>query len=173
MDQQINILFIDDDDNLYITYNKLLNANIKENFIFDHIITAEEIEPTIMNQKYDIIVLDQKLNNGNKGLDFLPLIKKNNIYSYVIVNSAYGNERLATEAIRHGANDYIQGNKEDNNEFLKVIQKAINSIKQYNLMEDLAQNLYTSRQKLETKVKKQLNEIKSKIVSRSHQMEIS
>ena len=111
MDAPINILFIDDDENLYIVYKNILNINITGPFVFDHISTAEEIEPTILEKKYDIIILDQKLNNGNKGLDFLPMIRKNNIYTYVIVNSAYGNEDLATEAIRNGANNYVKGNK--------------------------------------------------------------
>lgn len=163
MDSPINILFIDDDDNLYIVYKKILNLNIREPFLFDHIGTAEEIEPAILEKKYDIIVLDQKLNNGNKGLDFLPLIRKNNIYTYVIVNSAYGNEDLATEAIRNGANNYIKGNKENNNEFLNVIKQAISIVNQSRVIENLSKNFSNFNQKLENKEDSKFQEIQTKI----------
>lgn len=163
MSKAINILFIDDDENLYIIYNKILKDNIKDKFNFDYIGTAEEIEGQIKDKHYDIIILDQKLNNGNKGLDFLPLIKKNDIYTYVIINSAYGNEKLATEAIRKGADDYVQGNKEDNDEFLEVINKAIQYVKRSKIIDDISNSFINLENKLENNMNTQITEIKNRM----------
>ena len=163
MMQGINILLIDDDENLFIIYEKLLKQKINIPFTFDHINTAEKIEDMILSKKYDIIILDQKLNNGNKGLDFLPMIKKNNIYTYVIINSAYGNENLAIEAIRNGADDYVMGNKENNEEFIKVIKKAIKSTKKLHIIENISESFNKFNTDLEKKSENKVIETKKDI----------
>lgn len=163
MNNKIEILFIDDDENLYIVYNNILKNNISEPFIFDHVNSADHIETKLLSKKYDIVILDQKLDNGNKGLDFLPIIKKNNIYTYVIVNSAYGSEILATEAIRKGANDYVKGNKDDNEEFLNVIKQAIEHVKKSKDIEILSNNFLTFNKKMEEKLMVKIQKTKEKV----------
>lgn len=158
----IKILFIDDDDDLFVIYNRLLKSKVKDNFTFEHINTATKIEETVQNNSYDIIILDQKLDNGNRGTDFLPIIKKNNLYAYVIINSAYGNEELAIEAIRQGANDYIIGNKENNDEFLKIVKKNIEAVKNQRILDDIYSIAINKEIKMEEKLNVKINQIKKK-----------
>jgi len=163
MDNTINILLIDDDENLYIAYTDIFTKNIKEDFVFDHVGSAEKIENAILSKQYDIIILDQKLDSGNKGLDFLPIIKKSNIYTYVIVNSGYGSETLAIEAMRNGANDYVKGNKDNNLELLNVVKKAIQHIKKYRDIENISNNFIKFNQNLENSILDKISYTKQKV----------
>ena len=124
----IKILFVDDDENLYLIYRELLKQNIHTSFSLIHASTVQNMKNYLQNNRYDIVILDQKLDNGNKGTEYIETIKKHNIYSYIIVNSAYSSESLAIEAIRKGADDYVPGNKENNDEFIASIQKAIKEV---------------------------------------------
>lgn len=159
----INILFVDDDENLYLIYNDLLQEEISDKIVFDHAPTAENLLEKLSEKQYDIVVLDQKLNNGNRGLDFLPKIKSNNIYTYVIVNSGYGNETLAVESIRNGADDYVKGNKEDNDEFLISIKKAIAAVKKLKIIDNFSSKLISFNRTIEEKFSARIIESKNKI----------
>lgn len=163
MKEKIKILFVDDDYDLYFIYNKMLDENLTIKFDFIHAATVEDMIEKIKNEKFDIIVLDQKLNNGNKGLDYLPEIKQNNIYAYVIVNSGYGSETLAIESIRKGADDYVMGNKEDNDEFLNIIEKAIITVNRLDLMDGLVNNMIESNKSINKSSKEKIEKIRNKI----------
>ena len=163
MKEKIKILFVDDDYDLYFIYNKMLDENLNINFDFIHTATVEDMLEKIKNEKFDIVVLDQKLNNGNKGLDYLPDIKQNNIYAYVIVNSGYGSETLAIESIRKGADDYVMGNKEDNDEFLITIEKAITIVNRLALMDGLVNNMIETNKKINESSKEKIEAIRKKI----------
>ena len=163
MKDRITILFVDDDYDLYFIYNKLLNETLTIKFDFIHSPNIEDMLEKIKTQKFDIVVLDQRLNDGNKGLDFLPNIKQGNIYSYVIINSGYGSESLAIEAIRKGADDYVKGNKENNEEFLITIEKAITTVNRLDLMDNLVNNVIDANKKNKKSSKEKVKNIRNKI----------
>jgi len=58
------------------------------------------------NHPYDIILTDVTMP-GMSGLDFLKKVKEQNFEGFVIVITAHGSERLAVEAMKAGAFDYL------------------------------------------------------------------
>lgn len=55
----------------------------------------------------DVILLDYQLEGSMTGLDVLREVRQRRIPAAVIVNTAYGSERVAAEALRLGADDYV------------------------------------------------------------------
>lgn len=163
MKEKITILFVDDDYDLYFIYDKILKENLPIKFEFTHSSTIESMLDKIKKEKFDIIILDQKLNDGNNGLDYIPNIKQNNIYCYVIINSGYGSESLAIEAIRNGADDYIKGNKEDNDEFLTTVEKAIITVNRLYLMDEITNSIIFNNKEVNLKTKEKIEKIREKI----------
>ncbi len=60
----------------------------------------------ITNNKYDVVITDVTMP-GMNGLDFLRKIKEKKFETFVIVITAHGSEKLAVEAIKAGAFNYI------------------------------------------------------------------
>ncbi len=54
----------------------------------------------------EVIILDVRLPDGD-GLELLPKLKTESAPSHVIVTTAHGNERIAVEAMKAGAFDYL------------------------------------------------------------------
>jgi DNA-binding NtrC family response regulator len=69
----------------------------------DNLATAEQI---IASSAPDAVILDLKLNQES-GMDWLPTLTSGLNPPAVIVVTAYGNERLAVEAMKRGAFDYL------------------------------------------------------------------
>ena len=55
----------------------------------------------------DVILLDYQLEGSMTGLDVLREVRQRRIHAAVIVNTAFGSERVAAEALRLGADDYV------------------------------------------------------------------
>lgn len=55
----------------------------------------------------DVILLDYQLEGTMTGLDVLREVRQRRIPVAVIVNTAHGSERVAAEALRLGADDYV------------------------------------------------------------------
>jgi DNA-binding NtrC family response regulator len=162
MDRPINILLIDDDENLFIIYGNLLKQKLEYPFIFDNCLSSESLEKILSEKKYDLIILDQKLNNGIKGIDLIPMIKKDNLCAYIIMNSAYGSEKLAIDAMRNGVNDYVDGNKENNQSLMLIIEKGIEMISKVDDIEILSQKMKEFSKKINSMSEENLNNTKMK-----------
>jgi len=167
MERPINILLIDDDENLFIIYENLLKQKLEYPFIFDNCLSSESLEKILSERKYDIIILDQRLNNGIKGIDLIPMIKKDNLCAYIIINSAYSSETLAIDAMRNGANNYVNGNKEDNQSLMLIIKKGIEMIHKVDDIETLSQKMKGFSQELNSLSEKDLNNTKMKFAKMS------
>jgi len=55
----------------------------------------------------DIILLDYRLEGDRSGLDVLREVRRRGSVASVVVMTAHGSERVASEALHLGANDYI------------------------------------------------------------------
>lgn len=71
----------------------------------------------------DVIVLDLRLPDGD-GLDLLPRLKSEAPGSSVIVVTAHGNERIAVEAMKAGASEYLT-KPVDMEELQLVVERAV------------------------------------------------
>lgn len=57
--------------------------------------------------QYDLLMMDYDLGNGENGLDWLRKYKSGESFPATIMLTGHGNEEIAVEAMRFGAQDYI------------------------------------------------------------------
>ena len=72
----------------------------------DHFLSGAEGLKSLLNNPYDVLLLDMKLKDMN-GMEILATIKKAKPELYVIVITGYSTVKNAVTAMKIGANDYI------------------------------------------------------------------
>ena len=102
------ILIVDDDDDI------LFSARISLKKYFTEIITSnnpKKISNHLTEQTIDVVLLDMNYRigyeDGKEGLYWLNHIKEVSPETTVILMTAFGNVKLAVEAIKNGAADFI------------------------------------------------------------------
>ena len=102
------ILIVDDDDDI------LFSARISLKKYFSEIITSnnpKKISNHLTEQTIDVVLLDMNyrigFEDGKEGLYWLKHIKEVSPETTVILMTAFGNVKLAVEAIKNGATDFI------------------------------------------------------------------
>ncbi len=98
------ILAVDDEPHML----RLLERIITEKTDYDISTTSNSLQvPEILeDQKFDLIISDLKMP-GHDGLDLLNYVNDNNRDELVLIITAFGSIDSATEAMTHGAFDYI------------------------------------------------------------------
>jgi two-component system nitrogen regulation response regulator GlnG len=97
------ILVIDDDDQLRISFCKLLK---EENYSVLGAASGEAGVDIITQQPLDLVILDMRLP-GMDGMETFKQIKKKDPKLPVIIVTAYGTTETAIEATKMGAYDYV------------------------------------------------------------------
>jgi DNA-binding NtrC family response regulator len=102
------ILIVDDDDDI------LFSARISLKKYFSEIITSnnpKKISNHLTEQTIDVVLLDMNYRigyeDGKEGLYWLKHIKEVSPETTVLLMTAFGNVKLAVEAIKNGATDFI------------------------------------------------------------------
>jgi DNA-binding NtrC family response regulator len=67
----------------------------------------------IQQNVFDVIVTDLKIETEKAGFDVLEAAKKKDIYTQVIVITAYGSPEISVQTMRLGAFDYLERNAPD------------------------------------------------------------
>jgi CheY-like chemotaxis protein len=102
----LRILYVEDDPNDQAILRRSLDKNLKIKF---NLVTANNGSQglsTIKERKLDLLLLDYRLPDMT-GLDFLDEMRKEHYDTDVILITGQGNERVAVEAMKRGANDYV------------------------------------------------------------------
>ena len=97
------VLIIDDEDVICKACEMVLN---EQEFICDHCLSGEEGIQRVMEQDYDLLLLDMKLKEMD-GMDILKRVKKEKPGLYVIVITGYSTISNTVKAMKLGANDYL------------------------------------------------------------------
>ena len=63
---------------------------------------------TFVWEKYNLIILDYDLGNGENGLEWLRLYKTSSSFPPTIMLTAHGNEETVVNAFKYGAQDYLK-----------------------------------------------------------------
>lgn len=116
----MNILIIDDDDQIRISFQKLLT---KEGYDVQSAASGEAGLILLIEQIPDVVILDIRLP-GMNGLETLRRIHEIESRLPVIIMTAFGTTDTAIEAIKNGAFDYILKPFEIP-DMLAVIEKAL------------------------------------------------
>jgi EAL domain-containing protein (putative c-di-GMP-specific phosphodiesterase class I)/DNA-binding NarL/FixJ family response regulator len=78
--------------------------------------------------KYDLIILDYDLGNGESGLEWLRLYKSSSNFPPTIMLTAQGNEETVVDAFRYGAQDYL---RKDGLTKGRMVESINNALKKY------------------------------------------
>lgn len=97
------VLVIDDEPVAANAVRRTLN---RRGFRVDEAFTGHEALNRILNEMYDLVLLDMKMPDTN-GLELLPTIKKHRPKLPVVMVTGYASIDTAVEAIQRGASDYV------------------------------------------------------------------
>jgi len=107
----LNILMIDDDHGDARMVERYLEEIESEWSVrFNHVNLHENVHELLRDDDYHVVFLDFEMGAKN-GLDVLRTIRDDDYRRPVVMLTGKGNERIAAEAFRHEANDYLA--KED------------------------------------------------------------
>src|SRR5438270_10630035 len=103
------ILVVDDEDEVRSALKRRLE---REGYEVVTAASAEEANGTIqaMSPTFDVVVTDMSMEETDSGLEVLRDAVAHDIFTEVIVLTAYGNVANAVESMRRGAFDYLEKN---------------------------------------------------------------
>ena len=104
-----NILVIDDEDAVRGAVKRRLE---REGYAVDTVDSQAGGIETIRshNPPYDVVVTDMVMESPDSGLEVLQATLTADVFSEVIVLTAYGNVANAVECMKRGAFDYVEKN---------------------------------------------------------------
>lgn len=98
------ILIVDDEKNIRLTLSKCLNYIGMD---VDEAINGEEALEKFVPDKYDIVILDLKMQ-GMDGMEVLKKIREEDVKTPVVIVTAHGTVDVAVDAMKLGAADFLQ-----------------------------------------------------------------
>jgi len=124
----IRILYIDDNPNDQVILKRSLEKYLEIRFTLMTASNMTEGLKKIEDEDFDLILLDYMLS-GMTGIDVLEELRNRNIDINVILLTGQGNERIAVDAMKHGARDYCTKDKLDSKDLADTIRNlAIESV---------------------------------------------
>jgi DNA-binding NtrC family response regulator len=102
--KMFKILIIEDDINSSKVFSRIL---IKEGYDVDCVYDGEQAVSIIPKEDYDLLIIDMNLP-GMNGFELLKKVKKTNLNILTIMVTAYASINLAVDALKAGANDFIE-----------------------------------------------------------------
>ena len=120
----IHILVIDDNELDCRHIDKVLAEDTSYSWIVSHTVDSKEGLHLAGEHHFDCILLDYCLP-GDNGLDVLAKLRNTNTEVPVIMLTDYGNETIAVEAMKAGAQDYLTKRELDFPRLKKAILEAM------------------------------------------------
>jgi DNA-binding NtrC family response regulator len=115
------ILVVEDEHAIRIALKGLLR---REGYEVDLADSGETATSCLREQQYDLVLTDLALGRGLSGMDVLKTAKEVRPETAVIMITAHGNEKIAVEAMKAGADDYVP-KPFDNDELRVVVARAL------------------------------------------------
>jgi CheY-like chemotaxis protein len=97
------VLVVDDEP---VVANSMRRTLSRRGFQVEEAFTGREALTRILNEMYDLVLLDMKMPDAN-GLELLPTIRKHRPKLPVVMVTGYASIDTAVEAIQRGASDYM------------------------------------------------------------------
>ena len=79
---------------------------------------------------YDVVITDMSMEEGDSGLKMLKAATERDVFTEVIVLTAYGNVKNAVECMQRGAFDYVEKNIPDVDVFELLMLKIDRALAQ-------------------------------------------
>ena len=138
---QVNVLLVDDDEALHLIYERIFEDRFGGTIHLAHCSDPVVLDAALAAEDPDIIILDQRLPNGFLGTNLIPSIRRAKPFVQIILNSAYGSEELASQAISSGVDGYVMGSKENNDILLDQVGKAKEKVEGNAMLEGMGDEL--------------------------------
>jgi CheY-like chemotaxis protein/DNA-directed RNA polymerase subunit RPC12/RpoP len=120
----LRILYVEDDPNDQAILRRSLDKNLKIKFSLITADTGSRGLSEIKEGRPDLVLLDYRLPDMT-GLDFLDQMKKGYCDTDVILITGQGNERVAVEAMKRGAKDYVTKDATSTEQFAGTIRDLV------------------------------------------------
>jgi DNA-binding NtrC family response regulator len=115
------ILIVEDEGAIRLALSGLLR---REGYEVDQANDGEEAIRALDKTAYDFVLTDLALGSGASGMDVLRTAKAKQRETPVVMITAHGNEKIAVEAMKLGADDYVP-KPFDNDEIRLVVKRAL------------------------------------------------
>jgi len=117
------ILVVDDENEVRAALQRRLE---REGYKVTAAASAAEAKDAIHAQEptFDVVVTDMSMEEANSGLDVLQEAVAHDIFTEVVVLTAYGNVANAVESMRRGAFDYLEKNSPGVDVFELLVMKV-------------------------------------------------
>jgi DNA-binding NtrC family response regulator len=115
------ILVVEDERAIQIALTGLLR---REGYEVEVASSGEEAVAKLVDSAFDLVLTDLALSRGLSGMDVLRTAKKLRSETLVVMITAHGSEKIAVEAMKSGAEDYVP-KPFDNDEIRLVVQRAL------------------------------------------------
>lgn len=120
--QPVRILLIEDE---LVTARLLKEKLEKSGYAVDFARDSEEGIARAISEKFDILLVDYSLP-GRNGLEVIRILGSKGIFPPIIMVTGKGNERIAVEAMKLGAKDYIV--KDGEGRYVGLLPRVIERI---------------------------------------------
>jgi two-component system, NtrC family, response regulator AlgB len=101
----MRILIVDDQKSIRLTAGQAVRA---EGHVADTADTGGVAMMKLQEEKYDLVLLDLRLEGESDGLDYLARLQKAAPHLPVVICTAHASIETAVEAMRRGAQDYLE-----------------------------------------------------------------
>lgn len=119
------ILISDDQHDILTALSLLLKLNQYTTEVVD---SPHEALESARLRKFDLVLMDlnysRDTTSGQEGLDLLVKLRQSGVVAPIVVMTAWGNVELAVEAMRLGANDFVQ-KPWDNHRLLNTLKAQL------------------------------------------------
>jgi DNA-binding NtrC family response regulator len=115
------ILVVDDERAIQLALRGVLR---REGYDVEMVGSGEEALARLRHSTFDLVLTDLVLGRGPSGMDLLREVKRTLPDTVVVMITAHGSEKVAVEAMKLGAEDYIP-KPFDNDEIRLVVRRAL------------------------------------------------
>ncbi len=120
--QPVRILVIEDD---LVTARLLRKRLEKIGYTIEHARDSDSGISKVVSETFDVLVVDYSLP-GRNGLELIRILGAKGIFPSTIMVTGSGDERIAVEAMKLGAKDYIV--KDDEGHFLEFLPRVVERV---------------------------------------------
>jgi DNA-binding NtrC family response regulator len=115
------ILIVEDESAIQLALSGLLR---REGYEVELAGSGEQAAALLGASVFDLVLTDLALGRGLSGMDVLKTTKRLRPETVVVMITAHGSEKIAVEAMKNGAEDYVP-KPFDNDEIRLVVQRAL------------------------------------------------
>jgi DNA-binding NtrC family response regulator len=115
------LLIVEDERAIRLALSGLLR---REGYEVEQAETGAEAERRLAAEPFDLVLTDLALGEGPSGMDVLRSVRRDQPETPVVMITAHGNEKIAVEAMKLGAEDYVP-KPFDNDEIRLVVRRAL------------------------------------------------